>query len=308
MSVLDDPSTWRLKTLFLNVPYRLVERSGSFEEENATLTEKYIVEAHRLYEFAVEAFPGNEIVGDSIEYRGPGIRTNAPLYPKNIRWKAQVDGKPIDPFNVDTAANEGTYGKLAEVTINYETLPTGGGGSGPDPFTFLEITADTSASFIHSTAPAAKTVEESTSMNQPSNPPPPVNNRVLPTPVQILEPTTTWTVSFTQVPHGFIRDRLIDRIRNRLGMVNSVRMPIFFNAEPETVLFTGYSLRKQFTWRSNIQPPWRVDMKFLEKHVEWKGRVYGHNSVWKADEGWRRILYNGTDPIYDKTNLNLLFA
>ena len=59
--------------------------------------------------------------------------------------------------------------------------------------------------------------------------------------------------------------------------------------------------------------PIRVSLKFLEKRVEIEdgsseGTLAGHNHLWRPGLGWRRLLIDGTDPIYASYNFDDLFT
>lgn len=303
-SCYEDPTTWRLRTT-QGTPFRVLERSGTFGEEEATAQEQYLVEASKLLNFIEEAYPQPIIIGNTIQYPKPVYMPGLPLVPRRIHWKAHVDGIPIDPFGTDLGAKEGTYGKIAHVTVDYASGKRRVEENDDDPYTFLEISTDTTGEFIYSTAPNGRWVDDPPS-DEDGNP----VNRVLTTPVSIIVPETQWNITFTQVPHIFFRDTLVDILRSYIGTVNSEVMPLLFNAPAETILFMGYSLNQQFTWRTPTQPPFRITLKFAEKHVKKENSniVYGHNHFWKADEGWKKLKFDGVNYAYKAKNLNNIFV
>jgi hypothetical protein len=300
-----DPTTWRLATNG-GIPFRYLERSGSFGKEEAQVSETVLIPANRLGELAFEMFPTPTVFGTSVIYPGTGHINGTNLRAQSMKWKAHFDGLPVDPFNSDPSAPEHTYQPNVAVTIEYSTdVQQEQSESDPnDPFTFLEISANAAGEFIHSTAPKAGWTENSASSGTSTT-----KNKLQTTPVTLIVPETDWNVSWPRVPHVFLKDTLITKLRDRLGKVNESKMPIFFDAPEETILFVGYSIRQQFTWRTGVQPPFKFDLKFLEKHVEDDGEIRGHNHVWKPDLGkWQHLRVDGgTRTVYQTADLNKIF-
>lgn len=315
-SVYEDSTSWRLQTGSAGVPYRILGMEGSFGTEDADLTMKVLISASDLLAFATEMFPPPYFFGDWPVYPAVGRVYGTGLNIARFSWKGHIDGKPVDPLSVDPNAPAGTYQQNCELSLEFSTKrssSTPGSGSDQqsesdpnDPFTFLEISCSGAGEFIHSTAPKAKwTDSEILQMSDPSQSEP---NKLQTTPVSILVPEVEWDVNWPRVPHNFYKNTLVTRLRNALGKVNSDTMSVLFDAPKETILFVGYSLRQSYTWRTQTQPPFQLNLKFLEKHViDGEGNVRGHNDFWKADVGWQRLLYDGDNPVYAQANLNAVF-
>jgi len=306
MSEYEDPSTWRLQTNG-GIPFRYVERDGSFGMEEAVVSETVLIPADRLEDLALEMFPAPLIFGTSLIYPGTGLINGTNLRAQSLSWKAHFDGKPVDPFASDPTAPAGTYQPNVLVTIEYSTdVQRSQSESDPnDPFTFLEISANAAGEFIHSTAPKAGWAENDVTSSSDVT-----KNKLQTTPISIIVPETDWNVTWPRVPRAYLTDTLIAKLRSSLGKVNTLSMPIFFGATKETILFVGYSIRQQFTWRTATQPPFKLDLKFLEKRVEDQAHIRGHNHIWKADVGkWQHLRVDGANQtIYRTTDLNIIFS
>lgn len=306
----EDPSTWRLRTTPGNVPYRIVGMEGSFEPERADATMEVLVASADLLSFADEMFPAPYLFGGFPVYPARGRITGTPLKCQKFTWKAHVDGKPVDPFNIDETAPSGTYQSVCSVSINFSTDGNTGDNQDQDesvpndPSTFLEVSCSGAGEFIHSTAPKAVWVDDYDEEGYWVG----TTNKLSTTPVSILVPEVEWDIRWPRIPYQYYTDTLVSRIRSCLGKVNSSAMTALFNAPKETILFVGYSMQKNYTWRTNTQPPFTLNIKFTEKHVvDDAGTIRGHNDFWKADVGWQRLLYDGVNPMYRSTDLNNMF-
>jgi len=304
MTSYTDPSTWRLATGLLGVPYRIVDMSGSMEPERASMVMKVLVPANRLLHFALEMFPAPYYFGSFPVYPARGRVYGTPLQAARFTWKGHIDGKPVDPFGVDPTAPDNTYQPNCEVSIEFTTDRDQDESDPNDPFTFLEVNCSGAGEFIHSTAPKAKWTD-----NMITGPSAAQANKLQTTPISIVVPEVEWDITWPRIPHQFYKDTLVTTLRNSLGKVNSAIMTVLFSAPVETVLFVGYSLRQSYTWRTGTQPPFTMNLKFLEKHViDDNDNIRGHNDFWKADVGWQRLLYDGTNPTYASADLNALFT
>jgi len=301
MSIYEDPATWRLRTAPapFGIPYKLVEGypKGSFEEENAKITEQYIIQASDLLDFALESFPPMIIWGGIFHFTAtrayPGLNR---LFTKSVSWEPHEVGKPTDPFGTDPFPPTGTYAKFLKVTIQYETAKPNNTDPN-DPSTFLEVSADASGEFLMLQVQGEATWE---SMAGPKVQGP--NTQV----AQVI-PELTWSVRWPQITRSYL-DELMPLMRSRLGQVNSRPMSILHDAPAETILFVGYSMREQYTWRTDEdQPPVEIDMKFVEKHIEIAGVTVGHNHFWQPELNRFAKLQVGGKGVYPSSDLNQLF-
>ncbi len=298
-SVYEDPSTWRLRTTgSRQVPYRIIGTDGSFEAESASAQMTILIPANRLLDFATEMFPPVYMSGGFPYYPARGRIGGTPLQAIRINWKGHIDGKPVDPLRIDRNPPENTYQEVCEVTVQFQTLDANKDEPDPNnPETFLDISCAGAGEFIHTTAPDGEWVGGENGDGVP--------NELMSTSVSIMVPESEWNVSWARVPVQYWTSTLKNKLRAALGKVNSGSMPIFFDAPTETVLFLGYTMSREYTWREQ-QPPFKLNLKFLEKHISDNGSVYGHNHFWKADEGWTRLLINDK-PVYADDDLMDLF-
>ncbi len=96
-------------------------------------------------------------------------------------------------------------------------------------------------------------------------------------------------------------------------MVNDGPMSLLFDAPEDTVLFMGYSMQKQFTWRVDFrdQPPVQLDLVFVEKNFIAKNTdgvdvQVTHNHFWRPGKGYQRLLIGG-NRAYKSTDLDQIF-
>lgn len=110
--------------------------------------------------------------------------------------------------------------------------------------------------------------------------------------------------------NGLVRDSSgrihpeIRRLTNRL----------FYNLEPETVVFQGVSGTQKYLWNgaSSGAQPWELDFKFSVKRVYEAGNVYGWNHIWvPKEQKWKKLVRElpggSTTELYKQRNLLLLF-
>lgn len=116
-------------------------------------------------------------------------------------------------------------------------------------------------------------------------------NRDPTVPITITVPTTEWTITWPRVNYEYFNEVLIHRIRASLGRVNYFPLAWLYNAEPETVLFAGWSREEKGSWRSSLtnKPPLSVEFKMIQKRIDWEGVVKGHNDVWRPGKGWQKL-------------------
>lgn len=310
MSVNKDPSTWRLTTLG-GIPTKILARTGSFSDEDSSLTETYIIQASQLLNFVTESFPSpvvfNGIVQYPIRRKCPGLPT---LSTMRISWEGlSGDAKPCDPFSVDPSAPSGTYEQFLKVTVEYGTSP-GNDISMPDsgdPRTFLEINANATGEFI-TTPPSGKAVWDPAT-KRPGDPgDDTLRERQIPQVVPTSE--VEWSVRWSQIPSSFYTDSLAATLRSKLGHVNNGTMSLLLDAPEDTILFAAYSASQQFTWRSGFvgKPPIQLEMKFIEKNfIDTGGVQVTHQHYYRPGYGFRKLLVDGTNPSYPQADLDAIF-
>ena len=234
-----------------------------------------------------------------------------PLVTRRIAWRGNVDGKPVDPFGTDPGAEPGTYEGDLELTITYSTNPANDAQPDPnDPRTFLEISANASGEFLTNPVQGGalwvgETVNNVTESDEEN-----VYRSVFET---INSPQTEWTLNWSQIPHQFWSQVLMTRLRERIGTINSVAMPVFYDAPIATVMFIGWSATYQYTWRDGLagEAPVKLSMKFVEKNfIGADGVQVTWNHSYKPNVGFRRILFgpNRDRPAYKSTDLSVIFA
>ena len=311
-----DPTTWRLKTAGLSagtivegvvkgastgIPYKLISQTGSFTTDGFSATEVYLIEATQLVAFVQESFAlRTTFSGIPVDSRRP-LPGNTQLVTGSVSYKAHIDGKPIDPYSIDTSAGSGTYHPVIELTIQYENL-TAEEEDEEDPFTFLEISANASGEFLHITVPKARwETDDSGSPNTEQNREPSV-------PTGVTVPTIEWSIRWPSIPHEYFTKTLLIKLRDKLGKVNDSAMSVLFDAPKETIIFAGFSMNQQFVLASS-QPNFSLELKFVEKHVKDEGVVKGHNHFWRPKDGWRRLrVFGTTKPVYELTDLDNIFT
>lgn len=305
MSFNPDVDTWRLTTLG-GIPIRIEARSGEFGEEDASATEVCIIQASQLLDFIAEALPAPVTVSGIPEYpirRGlPGLTS---LRTKKISWEGLTPGRPVDPFGTDPNAPNKTYEQFLRLTINYGTSPNNDNDQPDqqDPKTFLEISANASGEFI-TTPPASsafwKFADEASGGE-------PVKERQVPNTIPV--PELEWNVRWSQIPFDFFGDSLLSSLRSGLGKVNSSPMSLFFDSPTDTILFIGFTIRQQFTWRTGrgAQPPLQLEMKFLEKNFTASdGTEVTHQHVYRPNKGFQKLYIDG-NLSFQQTNLDNIF-
>lgn len=342
---MEDPSSWRLTTSG-GIPYRVVERGGSFSYDEAGASEQYIIRASDLLAFVMDAFPEPFVLMGTLFYpQQPVIPGLGTLVPKRIGWKQFVDGLPVDPFGADWAAPTGTYQDYVVVTVEYGGSPTNDQEpDSSDPFTFLEVSANASGVFLNSPL-EGKATWVVPSWNATQSVEDALTNEITVSekendevqepnvPHTVTETQVDWSVRWPSIPFTFWNGTMMGRLRSKLGKVNSLAMPLLHGAPPETILFLGYSASTSFTWRQGKagKNPVNLEMHFLEKnfvaeetvttaigwHDHGDGPVYGeqqethevqvtHQHVWRPNFGWRKLMIDGSY-LYSTTDLNKIW-
>ncbi len=299
---MEPVSEWRRQTSG-GIKYKLLDGfpTGNFADEDAGVTEEYLLQASDFEAFLTESFPPPVVIVGTLFYPR---RRPLPGFPVLVTHRVNCvpwdKGKPADPFGADSGAAAGTYDQFLRVTVEYGPTQENDQERDPtDPLTFLEISANVSGEFL-TTMPRGIAVWQED------------NGKVtFDTPHTIVVPTTEWTIRWTQVPWDFFNDTLIARLRSKLGKVNQGAMTTLHDAPAETILFIGYSRQQQFTWREDNagQPPMVVEMKFLEKNFEdSKGTQVTQNMFWRSGVGWQTLLFDGGSRAYATTNLDEIFT
>ncbi len=327
-----NPSTWRLTTAG-GIPYRILDVSGSSEQDTTSVTEVYLVQATSILQFIIESFPPPLVVNGIPFYRNRRLPGLPNLSTRRISWERFIDGLPIDPFQTDTVAPAKTYPDLARVTIEYSNVRE------PDENSFLHISGNVAGEFLHVALPKATTVNEeagesSSSGGASGNP----NTRTTLSAAQLV-PEIEWTIRWDQVGRKFFKETLLPRLREALGKVNSKPWPLLFQegerngrvaVEPqqwaETLLFVGFTFEETFqvnaliplepieeSERDKIKrekleadqdaklPPVRLEMKFLEKRVEdyLRDSTTGQIVISKVDDKTKVTVVYGHNHIWN---------
>lgn len=319
---LTDPTTWR-NISASGIPYRVIQQTGSFSDEEASVTWSALIESVNLSAFVIELFPPPLVIGNRVIPQSAQLPGFTNLRAKKLSFKSHEGDKPIDPFLADPLAPIGTYGGTVRVDVEFgQSLKQGT----EDPNTFLEISSNASGEFLHTTGPNMKWVRQSgtgdanaanTGADDDTGEPDPgaagsdqpEEENIDPTvPVIITVPTVEWTVKWTQIPSDVFQSIIVHRLRVLLGKVNSSPYAVLFSAPAETLLFSGYSYTQQYSWRDDTfgSPPIKLEMKFVEKRVFWRGVICGHNHVWRPGKGWEVLLIDGINRTYGAWDFNLL--
>ena len=129
-------------------------------------------------------------------------------------------------------------------------------------------------------------------------------------PATVTQPEVEWSVNWKQIPFSFFNNTVLARLRSKLGTLNNGTMVTTYNSPVETVLFVGWSMSQQFTWRTGFsgQPPVALSFKFLEKNfTSPEGIQVTHNHFYRPGVGWRKLLVDGTRSVYSTSNLDQIF-
>ncbi len=220
-----------------------------------------------------------EVVGDGYEFGTTGAIT----YPSTEAVKGvRVASKPFvaspDKQGVfDEIATELNAYKLAELTIEYETIPAPNiSFPGIDPDTFLTYSMDFGGDVM--TLPKQALKWESA----PNSPVPEEVKAVIRLPV--IEHHLSWTRVLAP-PWNAIRDLI--------GKVNKLS---FIGLEPEQLLFNGCKANKEFIVLDELQEPqygWKLDYTFRQRTIH--GAIEGGPLV----GGWNHF-FNGLLAKWDR--------
>lgn len=317
MSTNLNPNTWRLRTPG-GIPFKVLDREGVFGAEDSNATETYIIQAGRLLDFIMEGFPLPIIFNGNVLYpRGTSMGGMAPLTVKQIAWSGLVDGLPSDPFGTDTNAPNGTYQDYIKVKVSYGTAPENDTASDPnEPWTFLEISSTASGEFLASPIRGSGPSGAFWHSDDPFETPKEVTE--IDVAKHVDQSLVEWSLRWARIPYGWFNSTLNARLRAAMGKVNDSVMPIFGDAPAETILFIGYSMSNQYTWRSGYAgaSPIALDLKFLEKNFlsEELDLIFNpitiqvtHNYVYRPGWGWRKLVVNNNN-LFSSCDLNSIFS
>ncbi len=321
-SFFEDFSQWRLTSPGGGVPMKFKGLEGEFEEENGVVSFKALIPSSSLTAFLIGMFPPTIYIGNMVIPQSIPLPNLPGMIARRISFAQFDDSKPIDPFGFDPTADPDTYYPVIEVTIEYgprvKQAPQAN-----DPRTFLEISANATGEFIHSTAPKAKWKNERQSPDNedddvdpgtvappqqqaeapdphpnPPEAPDPAGTDAAPgesqnetdpvkdpnIPLLIMVPQTEWTVKWNQIPYWYFYNTLVRRLRWCLGRVNEEPMAILHNALPETILFMGYSYTQTHSWRDGSVSTPPINLEM--KFLE-KRVVNDHGVIIGHNHFWR---------------------
>lgn len=159
----EDASLWRLRTPERQVPYKILGMEGDILNQEAHATLRAVIQASRLQDFVLELMPDPIRVGRLVYWKNETLPGFPSMAVDKVRFKAAVDGRPIDPFGYDTNAADGTYEPLLELYVDYSTYrnPKKRTPDPTKPETFLEISASASYEMLNVYAGKSKWIIES---------------------------------------------------------------------------------------------------------------------------------------------------
>ena len=296
---------------------------GDDEKVGANL--EVIIQASEFGSFLDEMFPQPLIIG------GPGglISISPRMYLLNAPWLRMKSfstdivekGKPLDPFNADPNAPDGTYGTLMMVKMRFETMqetdeeePDEG-----DPTTFLEHSINAGAEYLH-IPPKKIDVSEFTiddfavggpddgGNNCGNKPNDAEANKDAELGIYKVIPTIEHSLKWK-----FALNPAWTKIYRRLGTVNQASIRLFNNAKSETVLFTGISGSRSYRYfrRRTDTTPWELDFKFSQRAIYEGNDIYGWNHVYSPSKNkWVRPIRvnDNCKPLYEASDFTKLFV
>lgn len=344
-SKLEDWSIWRYRTRRGRIKYRVISRSGEHEYNVSRVTEVYVIRAIDLVPFLLESFPLSvQLFDEPIYYPRtlPGTPAAARMGTRRVRWEAFTAGKPVDPFLVDPRPPYGTYEQFLKVTIEYDNeYDKKQPKKGPDPYSYLEIRADAAGQFLSVPTNGKTCYSRSNTTNAVKD-----KNTDAAARMDMLIPETQWHVTWRGIRRKFFEKILLPNIRTALGKVNSERAKWLYDAAPDTILFTGWSMQEEYSTYSlnptnadpdedyeqdpaepgdeevvepdpdlmpedvdRVSDSITVELKFLERNLTISDtKTIGHNHEWRAaTQRWEYVYPDCSNPLYAKTDLNDLF-
>ena len=303
MSIYIDPSTWNLRTEG-GVPYCLMEGYPKInvEEEAASAEEQYIIQSVRFVEFIRESFSDISIapgIGWNLQWGRSLPGAEAFLVTKKVSAEPFPTGLPGDPLLAYMPAVVGskyleTFAQFVKVTISYGTGKANENNNN-DAIDILEVTANGTGEYLCIPSRGDMKWDGGDVL------------RDLNLPIVKVLPQVEWSIKFPRVAFSYLPTAL-SYCRSVLGKVNSSPLAIVQNAPAETVLFTGFSIHRKYTWRDK-KPFADIDIKLLEKLIPQSGGTVGHNHFYRPDKGrWEKIKRPDGSYVYDSTDLNAMFS
>lgn len=305
MSIHLDPSTWRLRTQRNQVPVKVLERTGEYDGNLIRVSETYIIQASKLSLFLDDCFPAPILI-NGFPYYYPRLYANGlpTCTAQSVSFEALVGGRPIDPFQSDTDAADGTYEEFLKIRVDYGTAPCG--ESQPeqtDPKTFLEVSASVGGNFLHND------LGESAKWSNPEGGVVDVKDKD--TQRIVTELFTEWSIKWNTIPWSWFQDTFKNRLDLAMGKVNSTAMTMFHKSPAECILFLGYDYAQSFSYKPGYigQPFITVNMKFSEKNFTYRGTRVNHNMFYHPTANrYYYLLPDGVNKTYEAVNLNALFS
>ena len=304
---MTDGPTGRLRTPFRQIRYTVMSgfpKSSIAEDGSAQVVIKYLIFAGDFLLFADELFPRAVANGAKFEFplrfRLPGALTN--FVAISLQGEPHITNKPSDPFVADIGAPVGTYTDLYAVTVTFapehtDRIETQTISIGAE---FLNI-GPQSTEFGKPDSKSSTQDAEGNSIPRANDAGAEVANESFSVPATKLVPTVEHSVTINNI----VRPPL-NKIRFRLGTLNSTVMPVLFNAVPETVMFLGISGRRQL--RQDGFLTWTIEYRFSEKHIEEDGDIYGWNHFYNPQSGqFERLFKANGSLIYAQTSMTDLF-
>jgi len=302
-SLLTDAATWRLTTAG-GIKYKLMNGyprgSYDFEKNVAVAEEKIIILASTLASFIDECYSFPTIIYPAgiFMIRFPRLMPGTfNMVTKSLSWEGLDSSMPVDPFSADSAALANTYDNYVVVTIQYESAKMGQQERDPhDPQTFLEVSKSTTREFVMLPSKGFWASDGEVVKN--------IN-----VPVTRLQPEKIWNVQWPTVDREFL-EALEARSDTMTGKLNSVVMPLLYNAPAETVMYLGMDTSEvyQFVDGQILKPAAQVTMKFLQKSLQKDGKVLGHRHYFREETGeWDKLQLRGNKEIFETADLNTLW-
>ncbi len=310
MSVNESSANWKLSTPG-GIKYKLIEGfpRGSFDEENGEIEEQYVIRANQLAAFVNESFPPVIVLGGFWFFQGKRVCPHhAFLFTKRISFEPLEPGKPCDPYNVHGGLTDtDTYAEHLKITINYSVDEQ---NNNDDNESFLTVSADNSGEWLVIDAAEDSLWEfcgNLADLQRLAGLPPGEPIEEFQLPASQLVPKTRWNVKWPKFPDTLLAI-VIDRCRDAFGKVNSEIMPLFNNAVPDSILFTGFSYTKEYSWKE--APAVSMDMMFEEKFIKDASICQDdvtHQHIYRPGSGFQKLLIND-DYLYKTNDHNRLFV
>jgi hypothetical protein len=319
---------WRLVSPG-GIRHELIEQGGAFGEEDADWRMVIRIRAIDLAAFVLEAFPAPAFGVGAIVYPRRFYPAGLPaLRADRVQCEGFTTGRPIDPFEIDSSAPNGTYEEFLKVTITFKTTSENDSPPDPnDPFTFLKVSGIGSGEYL-----TAEVSGDAVAWADSDGDEEPPDEQGTPLEQKVTSPEIEWNVRWTQISHDWFHFTLLPRIRDLMGKVNSSPMIALYGAPAETILFDTWTIDQQYTWREGFTgaPPVTLNLKFIEKNFEGFSAdipessassassgttsipITGtqvqvtHNHIWRPNRGWQRLLVND-NAMYIQGDLNTLF-